>query len=120
MLKTEFDMDSISLEPYAVDDKSIAVTPRMVCEILIVLYVLVQAYDELAEIKESGLWEHFWGTGGFWNVVDALRIAMFTISIIGYLRFFSTARGGTWNCLCPRDRSMWTSQTSRSPRGTMC
>jgi hypothetical protein len=99
MLKTEFDMDSISLEPYSVDDKSIAVTPRMVCEILIVLYVLVQAYDELAEIKESGLWEHFWGTGGFWNVVDALRIAMFTISIIGYLRILFDSTG--WNLELP-------------------
>jgi hypothetical protein len=43
MIKTEFDMTSISLEPYAVDDKTIAVTPRMVCEILIVLYVRTDA-----------------------------------------------------------------------------
>ena len=43
MIETEFDMSSLSLEPYAVGDKTIAVTPRMICEILIVLYVRTAA-----------------------------------------------------------------------------
>lgn len=102
MIETEFDMSSISLEPYAVGDKTVGVTPRMVCEILIVVYVLMQGYDEFSEIKEAGLWEHFCGTGGFWNVVDALRIATFIISIVGYARmiFDRTA----WNLELPLPR----------------
>ena len=51
------------------------------------------------EIKDAGLWAHFCHTGGFWNVVDALRIAMFTISIIGYARILLDPVG--WNLELP-------------------
>ena len=99
MIETEFDMDSISLEPYASSGKTVAVTPRMIFELLIILYVVLQGYDELYEIKEAGVWDHFFGTGGFWNVVDALRIATFAVSIIGYARIIFDPTG--WNLQLP-------------------
>lgn len=65
----------------------------------LIYQVVLQAYDELTEIKDAGIWAHFCHTGGFWNVVDALRIASFTISIIGYARILLDPVG--WNLELP-------------------
>lgn len=98
-METEFDMSSFSLEPYAKNRETWAITPRMIGELLIVLYVAMQTYDEIKEIKAAGICNHFLGTGGFWNVVDTLRLTMFITSILGYITiiFDSTA----WNLVLP-------------------
>jgi hypothetical protein len=59
----------------------------------------MQGYDELMEIKDAGIVAHFSNTGGFWNVVDALRIASFAISIVGYARILFDPVG--WNLELP-------------------
>jgi hypothetical protein len=51
------------------------------------------------EIKDAGIVAHFSNTGGFWNVVDALRIASFAISIVGYARILFDPVG--WNLELP-------------------
>lgn len=59
----------------------------------------MQAYDELIEIKDAGIVAHFCDTGGFWNVVDLLRIASFVVSIVGYARILFDPVG--WNLELP-------------------
>ena len=73
LVKQDVEVSSIHIESY--DE----LTLRHVCELLIVVKVFLQLYDELGEAWISGIVAYY---QSIWNWIDTLRIGFFISCIV--------------------------------------
>lgn len=77
MIKAHVEVGSIQIENYD------HISARLICEILVVIKVVQQLFDEVKEVWAYGLIRHI---KSIWNWVDALRIGFFSTCIGCYIK----------------------------------
>ncbi len=80
LIKQDVVVNSIHIESYN------QITFRHACELLIVLKVFMQLYDEAREAWESGLFQYYQSV---WNWIDTLRIGFFISCIMCYVQMLT-------------------------------